>query len=103
MAGTEVSSDQLGKAWALHRQGDQKGAQGIYTQVLGSEVNNIDALYGLGLAQRSAGDLSAARATFEKCLAEVEQQLIQNPTDDHFEMLQRMVGQRLAELKQKLP
>lgn len=101
MAGTEVNSDQLGKAWDMHRKGDHKGAQGVFAQVLGSESSNIDAMYGLGLSQRVAGDMSGALSTFEKCLAEVTRQLASNKGDDHFEMLQRMVTQRIDELKQR--
>jgi tetratricopeptide (TPR) repeat protein len=97
MAKNEIG-EKIGAAWALHRQGDQDGAIAQFTALIRQEPNQIDAMYGLGLAQRSKGLKDAAVKTFEDCLALVNRALAENPGDDKYEILQRMVSQRLAEL-----
>jgi hypothetical protein len=89
---------QLGRAWALHREGRNELAIDEYNQMLREAPHHIDALYGLALAQRSAHMHDAARQTFEECLVLVNEALEQHPNEDRYEMLQRLIQQRLAEL-----
>lgn len=91
--------DELGKGWAKHRNGHNEEAIEIFTAILQQEPHQINALYGLGLAQRSKGDLQSAIDSFQRCLADVNAGLTANPGEDHFEMLQRMVEQRLSETR----
>lgn len=89
---------QLGRAWALHREGQNELAIDEFNQILRESRHHIDALYGLALAQRGAHMHDAARQTFEQCLVLVNEALEQHPGEDRYEMLQRFVQQRLAEL-----
>jgi len=89
---------QLGRAWALHREGRNELAIDEFNQILREAPNHIDALYGLALAQRGAQMQDAAKQTFERCLALVNKALEENPGEDRYEMLQRFIQQRLEEL-----
>jgi tetratricopeptide (TPR) repeat protein len=89
---------QLGRAWALHREGRNELAIDEFNQLLREAPNHIDALYGLALAQRGTHMHDAARQTFERCLTLVNEALEQHPGEDRYEMLQRLIQQRLAEL-----
>lgn len=91
--------DELGKAWAKHRSGHHEEAIEIFKSILQQDAKQTNALYGLGLAQRSKGDLQAAIDTFQSCLAEVKAGLAAQPGEDHYEMLQRMLEQRLSETR----
>ncbi|MFN8529963.1 MAG: tetratricopeptide repeat protein [Anaerolineae bacterium] len=102
MAANKDYAAQLGRAWAYHRQGNNDGAIQEFTAVLNSDGSNLDALYGLGLAQRASGKSSLAVETFGKLRGLVATSLQENPGTDRFEMLERMVNQRLAELEGNL-
>jgi hypothetical protein len=99
MAKNQEYAEQLGRAWGLHRQGQNDAAIREFSGLLQTATNNIDALYGLGLSQRSAGQLEAAQATFERCLVQIGDTLQTHPGEDRYEMLQKMVRQRIDELK----
>lgn len=90
--------DAIARAWALHREGRQNDAINAFETVTKRAPDNIDALYGLGLAQRAAGDKEGARATFQQCFALLTAALEGAPGTDRFEMLQRMVEQRIEEI-----
>lgn len=92
-------AEHLGRAWALHRQGQNDNAIQEFSGLLQLSPNNIDALYGLALSQRSAGRLEEAKNNFERCLVEVESALTDHPGEDRYEMLKRFVMQRIAEMK----
>ena len=94
---------QLGRAWALHREGRNELAIDEYNQLLRETPDHIDALYGLALAQRSAQLIDDARQTFERCLTLVNEALDQNPGEDRYEMMQRLIQQRLAEIGSLYP
>jgi tetratricopeptide (TPR) repeat protein len=89
---------QLGRAWALHREGRHDMAIDEFSHVLREAPNHIDALYGLALAQRGSHMYDAAKQTFERSLELVNEALEQHPGEDRYEMLQRFIQQRLAEL-----
>jgi tetratricopeptide (TPR) repeat protein len=91
-------AEQLGRAWTHHRQGRHDAAISEFQDLLREAPNQVDALFGLGLAQRGAKQHDAAAATFGKCLEAVERQLQEQP-DDRYAMMRRLVQQRLAELK----
>ncbi len=97
MANQEYA-EQLARAWALHRQGQNEGAIREFSSLLQTSPNHIDALYGLGLAQRSAGQIETAQATFERCIAQIAAALAEHPSEDRYEMLQKLANQRLAEI-----
>ena len=98
MAQQSNHADALGRAWAHHRQGRNAEAAREFDAILVIEPHNVDALYGLGLAQRSGGNKDGARASLQSCLQHVERLLVEHPGEDRYEMLQRMCQQRLAEL-----
>lgn len=113
------TSSALGHAWKHYRQGEANTAIAEFEQILKSENRNVDALYGIGLAQRAAGQLEAALKSFESALQIVkstseEQQKARreaygdklatqnDPTskeDDRFMMLGKMLSQRVEETK----
>lgn len=92
-------AEKLGHAWMLHRQGQNNDAIREFSTLLDTSTDDIDALYGLGLAQRGAGELEAAQATFERCLTQLNQALEEHPREDRYEMMIKMAAQRLAEMK----
>ncbi len=99
MARNQDYAEQLGRAWAEHRQGQNDAAIRDFSGMLQTVTDNMDALYGMGLAQRSVGQLEAAQASFERCLTQVNEALEAHPHEDRYQMLQRMTKQRLDELK----
>jgi hypothetical protein len=101
MAKNQEHAEQLGRAWGLHRKGQNDEAIREFSALLQTSANNIDALYGIGLAQRSAGRRSAAEESLTTCLTQIEGALAQHPNEDRYEMLQKMTRQRLDELKDK--
>lgn len=90
---------ELGRAWAHQRAKRYQQAADEFKAILLSAPTHIDALYGLALAQRGLQQIAEAEATWEQCSALVAQALEQNPGDDRYEMLQRLIEQRLAELR----
>jgi hypothetical protein len=97
MATSEYSA-QLGRAWALHREHRNEAAIDEFNQLLRESPEQVDALYGLALAQRAAHLTDAAKQSFERCLSLVNRTLEQNPGEDRYEMLQRFIHQRLEEM-----
>jgi tetratricopeptide (TPR) repeat protein len=103
----------IGRAWAAHRAGKQAEAIKDFEQAMKSDAENVDAYYGLGLAQRAAGQHQAAKASFETAmqLAQTKKAAIQGEKgennletyeDDRYMMLIRMLTQRLEELHAKV-
>ncbi len=93
---------ELGQGWAKHRNGHNEEAIEIFLGVLQKDPQQINALYGLGLAQRSKGELQFAVDSFQRCLALVNASLVANPGEDEFEMLQRVLEQRLLETRARI-
>jgi tetratricopeptide (TPR) repeat protein len=65
--------EQIGEAWKNHRKGFQDKAIEQFRAVLNEDPSNLDAMYGLALAKKAAGNLIEAKQTFEQ-LAEVLEQ-----------------------------
>jgi Tfp pilus assembly protein PilF len=99
MAKNQEFAEQLGRAWALHRQGQNDAAIHEFSGMLQTSANNVDALYGLALSQRSGGQLEAAQLTFERCLAQVVEAIQAHPSEDRYQMLLKMTQQRVDEMK----
>jgi len=90
---------QLARAWAYHRQGNNASAITEFEAILASSKDNVDALYGLGLAQRSNGRTDKALEAFRRADQLIAVGLQEKPNEDRYEMLERMIKQRLAEIE----
>ena len=119
---TETIARQVGQAWHYQRLGETDSAIKEFDRILRQEPDDIDANYGMGLAQRSAGQPQAAVEYFQHALDIVDQkdsagriareaaasdfqtERIKPNTaeDDRYMMLTRMLKQRLAETKAAL-
>jgi Flp pilus assembly protein TadD len=112
MSNQNSVTEHVGQAWGHHREGRNEAAVAEFQNILSQNPNDVDANYGLGLAQKAAGDVEAARTSFQTALRLVEEARetyaaarqeqgdsnIKTPEDDRFQMLNRMVRQRLSEL-----
>lgn len=109
------TEERIGEAWRQHRMGNNPEAITIFREILSKRPDHLDAIYGLGLAQRTSGDVAGARESFNRALELTEEALmakdrtsiieglaspqdLDSYQDDRFMMLQRMIGQRLEEL-----
>lgn len=97
MAHNEYAAE-LGRAWTLLREQRNDAAIEEFDKILRETPDQIDALYGLALAQRASHQREAAKQSFERCLTKVRQGLDENPGMDRYEMMQRFVHQRLEEM-----
>ena len=107
---TQETDQRIGKAWRMHREGNNSGAIGMFQDAIQSDPESIDALYGLGLAQKASGDLSAAKEAFSSALehlqhssaaeaaALAQEHHSETNLGDRYIMLNRMLNQRLEEL-----
>jgi hypothetical protein len=93
-------SSALGKAWALHRNGQNDQALGEFQKL---DPKDIDAQYGTGLVQAALGKTDAAKQSFENAITAAEQGLEEKPGNDRFMMLRRMSQQRISELDKAAP
>lgn len=111
-----VIAAQIGKAWALNRERRFTDAVREFENILKSAPEDVDALYGLGLALKNDHQNEAAIKIFQK-VYKMTQDAAFNPQavdvhaqghmedtlhvqgqNDRFLMLTRMIKQRLAEL-----
>ncbi len=108
------TSEKVGQAWNHYREGRADAAAKEFEAILRQNPEDIDASYGLGLAQKATGQLELASKTFETTLefvntakleyestrqVQLEENNVKTPEDDRFMMLDRMVRQRLAEVQ----
>ncbi len=114
---------QIGRAWGYLREGQPDTAIKEFEKILQQEPDNIDANYGMGLAQRTTGHLqnaikhfqhgleivdlndSAGRVAREAAANDFQTERIKPNTaeDDRLMMLTRMLKQRLDETNSLLP
>ncbi|GAB5490266.1 MAG: hypothetical protein Phog2KO_04810 [Phototrophicaceae bacterium] len=102
-----MAEQRVADAWKQHRLGNNDSAIQSFREVLNSNPGDIDALYGLGLAQRASGDGVNATETFNKALIIAQEGLdinkgnndLNTMEDDRFLMLHQMISQRLEELE----
>jgi Flp pilus assembly protein TadD len=97
MATSSPNATILAHAWANHREGRNEAAISEFDRVLRESPNDIDANFGMGLAQRALGRFDQAIASFRKVEELVQKMLAQEPGVDRWEMLTRMCEQRIAE------
>lgn len=110
-----ASAERVGQAWRLHRDGDNDGAIRMFDSIVAANPENVDALYGLGLAHKASGDMNAAAKAFGSALETTESALAAVKTtshtegnlgdndlgtnvDDRYMMLTRMLSQRLEDV-----
>jgi DNA-binding SARP family transcriptional activator len=114
MANQSNTSELVSSAWNLQREGRASAAVTEFQKLVQQHPKDIDANYGLALAQKTSGQVEDAIRTFKNTLELIEdskksyeasrvrnpeQDNIKTPEDDRFQMLSRMVNQRLAELQ----
>ncbi len=90
----------MGRAWRSHSVGRDDTAIEEFRKLVAAAPDDIDALYGLGMALRSAGQGQEAREIFNKVLALLSNQ--EASTDDdanRLQMLRRMTQQQLSLIK----
>ena len=107
-------SELVSQAWQHHREGNNHDAIAKFETIAQQYPTDVDANYGLGLSQKAAGRVEAAVKAFKSTLelidenkksynstreAAPEGENIRTPEDDRFQMLTRMVQQRLTELE----
>lgn len=109
------SAEKIGRAWRLHRDGDNRGALRLFEEVIAASPDSVDAHYGMGLAYKASGDFSEASASFQQALNVTEQALsavqmearaegqhgsndLESNIDDRYMMLTRMLKQRIEDV-----
>ncbi len=109
------SAEKIGRAWRMHRDGDNRGALQLYEEVIAASPESVDAHYGMGLAHKANGDMAAAAASFGQALSVTEQALsavrmtsqaegqhgandLETNIDDRYMMLTRMLKQRIGDV-----
>jgi tetratricopeptide (TPR) repeat protein len=106
MSDTSIAQ-QIGRAWRYYREGKADTAITEFERILQKNGDDIDANYGIGLAQNAAGRKTDAVRHFQKAQELVTAAIakqpkregnIASPADDRLMMLSRMIGQRLSEL-----
>lgn len=119
---TAHSEERIGEAWRQHRMNNNAAAIDIFKEILAGDFRErdvlsgveLDACYGLGLAQRASGENGGAIESFKKALKLAESALdaiekphivdgagdVDDSAADRFLMLGRMIRQRLAEMGQ---
>lgn len=102
MFNSTVSSP-LGKAWAFHRNDQNDQALGEFQRLLNQNADDLDALYGSGLAQKALGQAEAARKSFQKAIDVAGKGLSETPGNDRFMMMRRMAQQRINEVSKAAP
>lgn len=93
---SDQSDSALGQAWHAHVVGRDDSAVEEFRKLAEKSPNDVDVLYGFGLALRGAGQKEEALAVFNRLL-EILQSV--NPESDdeanRLEMLTRMVNQQI--------
>ena len=112
---TLPSAEKIGRAWRLHREGDNQGAIRLFEEVIAASPDSVDAHYGMGLAFKSMGNMQSAADSFQRALSVTEQALsavqltshaegqhgandLDTNIDDRYMMLTRMLNQRLEDV-----
>ena len=109
------SAEKIGRAWRLHRDGDNRGALRLFEEVIAASPDSVDAHYGMGLAHKASGDMASAAGAFQQALSVTEQALkavqvtshaegqhgandLETDFDDRYMMLTRMLKQRIQDV-----
>ena len=114
MSSNPVNTSNVSNAWRYQREHQAGTAVTEFEKILKQDADNIDALYGYGLALRDSGKTADAITQFQHALELVEaaalarrpasmgddeRRVANTPDDDRYMMLARMIKQRLSELK----
>ncbi|MCI0710514.1 MAG: tetratricopeptide repeat protein [Chloroflexi bacterium] len=96
---------EIGEAWKAHRQGFHDTAIQQFREILDRDPENLDALYGLGLAEKAAGNNGEAKEIFLHVQARIdgvsaEEEAAGAP--GRYFMLANMVKQQINQLSQEL-
>ncbi|GAB4313022.1 MAG: hypothetical protein Kow00117_05720 [Phototrophicales bacterium] len=112
----KIINPELGQAWANLRSGQVDQAVSTFDRIIQNSPQNVDAYYGLGLAQRALGNKQRAIEAFQQAYDLAQDHLeklraetsadsklgvvnnLKSIEDDRYMMLIRMLSQRLAEL-----
>lgn len=118
MANSNNVTELVSQAWQYHREGKIDAAIAEFQKIVGLHPKDIDANYGLALSQKVGGETEAAVKSFRNTLeligesqkaydstrnTDSELDNVKTPEDDRFQMLSRMVRQRLAEIEKSSP
>lgn len=89
----------IGEAWRAHFKGEQQKAITQFSQLVEQAPENVDALWGLGLSYRKAGDLDRALDAFRRAKTVVKTKLDQDPAEyGRLFMLNRMLSQQIEHM-----
>ena len=95
----------INQAWDQYRQGQTREAAGSFSRIIQGNAAYLDAHYGLGLAERQNGNMSASENAFRRALELAREAKVveENRTDgkaepERYLMLIRMIRQRLMEI-----
>jgi len=109
------SSERVGEAWRLHRDGNNDQAIKIFKEIIHTAPENVDAHYGLGLAYKASNDMASSADAFQKALGFSEKAFnatkttseaeghhgandLDSSEDDRYMMLSKMLKQRLEDV-----
>jgi len=109
------SSERIGEAWRMHRDGNNDQAIKIFKEIIQKSPDSVDAHYGLGLSYKAMGDNASAADSFQKALDLAQNAFnavqttssaeghhgtndLDTSEDDRFMMLTRMLKQRLEDV-----
>ena len=112
---TMHSSERIGEAWRLHRDGNHAEAIQAFKEIIQKAPDSVDAHYGMGLAYKAMNDNASAADAFQKSLSLAEEAYkavrttagaeghtgsndLATNEDDRFMMLTRMLRQRMADV-----
>lgn len=96
-------NQKIGAAWTTLRAGNHTAAVSEFEMALSEDRDNLDALYGLGLALKVKGDNGTARSKWERALELATARLEKLGTEHSVErervfMTTAMLKQRLQEI-----
>ncbi len=91
----------IGEAWKAHYEGKEDVAIEHFRRIVDEAPDNIDALWGLGLSYRDAGDKASAVEAFNRVKVMVSA-MLDNETGElgRYFMLNRMVHQQLEQMEE---
>lgn len=88
-------NSEIGRAWRSHSVGRDDSAIEEFRKLLASNPDDIDTLYGLGMALRGSGQQQEAVEVFSKILELLKAQSAKDEADmNRLEMLKRMAQQQ---------
>lgn len=96
---------EIGEAWKAHRQGFHDTAVQQFREILDRDPENLDALYGLGLAVKAAGNEGEAKEIFLHLQTQIEGVSAEEEATGapgRYFMLANMVKQQIHQLDQEV-